>query len=550
MGVTLSFFQDVLFSIGSDQYQSLNDHNSLDISQDFEVSSTYSAWNNLAPRNFVLEPNCLFPIVPLRRLTGYLIYGGLASNNTHPLNNITTVYHADTDTWTTVETHTYQVRGAFASLDATDRIWIWGGVSEMATGYPNGIGYWDGFTILDPSFMWQGVDTSRMNSVPQGVRRIGSTSTLSTDNNIIYYIGGYNAFLNSSINQTATGINPYTLNAARMSDILAFNTVNVTWALITAGGSQIPSPREYHTSVRVPDSDTLLMYGGAAPGDPNNPTATADDYFYTLNMSTFIWTQVTNLGPSAGAGPRFGHSAIVRNNSMFILFGKDGKGNEKNDFHVMDLVHKQWTNSYLASGLYGQSGGSDQPTNSIPSISTSSSSNVGAIVGGVVGGVGGIAAIAGLIAFFMIRKKKKAARNASPMPTGTATSGSGGHNLSGSKDLEKSPSLYNGTKQDIESSIPASGSPHDDQYYTDSDIKRRQETTPFIENPVPPYNEDFASEHHHQQQQQQQSQQQASYIMTPTEPSGIIGLGGDPESDKPDGHVPRFTLEPVKPDGI
>ncbi|KAG0167881.1 Rho GTPase-activating protein 5 [Apophysomyces sp. BC1034] len=428
-----------------------------------------------------------------------------------------------------------------ASLDASDRIWVWGGVSDNSTGFP-GIGYWDGFTILDRS----GVNVTQLGvsatqlGVPQGVRRIGCTATLSNDNNIIYYIGGYNAQMNGLINQTAPGANPYTLSAARMSDILTFDTVSVTWSLTTAGGSQLPSPREYHTAIIVPNSNTLLLYGGAAQGDPNNATATADDYVYTLDMSNFIWTPVTNLGPLAGAGPRFGHSAIVHNNSMFILFGKDGKGNEKNDFHVMDLTHRQWTNSYLASGLYSQpAAGSPGSPNSI----TESSPNIGAIVGGVVGGVVGIAAIAGLIAFFMVRKKKKAARNAATLPN--TPGGGDDHKLSDAKNLEKSPSSDDG-KKDIETSmpsVPASVSPHGTQYSNDSDIRGRQETTPFIDKPLPPHNGD--SQNHNRQQQQQ-----SSYVMTVADPFGGRYADGDLESDKPDGQVPRFILEPMKPDGI
>lgn len=41
---------------------------------------------------------------------------------------------------------------------------------------------------------------------------------------------------------------------------------------------------------------------------------------------------------------------------MFVLFGVDNLGNERNDFFVMDTVHKQWINSYLANGQYESSG--------------------------------------------------------------------------------------------------------------------------------------------------------------------------------------------------
>ncbi|KAF7720999.1 hypothetical protein EC973_005636 [Apophysomyces ossiformis] len=512
-------------SIGGTSLQSLNDHYSLDISKDFNVSTSYTQWTALPSQNFELEKNCLFPIVPLRRVTGYLIYGGLGQNNTRALVNKTTVYHADTDTWTTVDTKTYQVRGALAALDASDRIWVWGGVSEKATGYPNGIGYWDAFSIIDASFMWQGV--SRVTYLPQNVRRIGSTATMSSDNNIIYYIGGYNAFMDSSINQTAPAFpNPYTLNPARMSDILTFDTVKVAWTLNTANGDKLPTPRQYHTAVQLPNSDLIAIYGGAAPSDPDDPRATADDYFYTLNTTNFIWTQITDLGPLQGAGPRFGHSAILHNNSMLILFGMDSRGQERNDFHVMDVVHWKWTSLYRADGLYDE-------IIQVPS-DNSSNNNVGLIVGVVVGVVVGGGAIAGLIVFFLIRRKRQ--RKHQALTTAASS------DLNDNKEEPSHERTHNGPASPQASVLHSNR--EGSHYYSDTDNKARTENVPFFENPAPPYND------YHLRQGDRNHTPSTTLIMTPTDPANAGNVIEDLEASKPDGQIPFHTMEPVKPDGI
>lgn len=71
------------------------------------------------------------------------------------------------------------------------------------------------------------------------------------------------------------------------------------------------------------------------------------------------------------------------------------------------------------------SGSSSTATNGDPTTAPASSSkksNVGPIVGGVIGGVGGAAILAGIIAFFVLRHRRKAraAPSAAFMPAPTA----------------------------------------------------------------------------------------------------------------------------------
>ncbi|KAG0172118.1 hypothetical protein DFQ30_011166 [Apophysomyces sp. BC1015] len=257
-------------------------------------------------------------MVALRRTNAYVILGGLGPNDTTLLHNQSTVYNADSDTWENVEFFNGQIQDSMGGLDATNRVWFWGGVSNPAPRYHRtDTNYWGTFIIFDSTFQWSYLDTTLAQ---HNTTRLGGTSVVSLDNNIIYYIGGINSYRDPNLVPVLRI--PYVLYPALMTDILAFNTINQSWTLINATGSNLPSVRVYHTTIYIPNSDIILLYGGATPiisPDKDervmyNPTTPVDDYIYTLNTTSFVWTQITNLGPYEGAGARFGHSGIVIEN--------------------------------------------------------------------------------------------------------------------------------------------------------------------------------------------------------------------------------------------
>ncbi|KAF7724782.1 hypothetical protein EC973_000738 [Apophysomyces ossiformis] len=237
------------------------------------------------------------------------------------------------------------------------------------------------------------------------------TATASRDQKKIYYIGGIDATPNP--NKGPNGTDPYLVHPALMSQILTFDTSTASWSVANAYGD-IPSGRVYHTAVQLPTSDAILLYGGAqyaklvqSTQALGNPTTTVDDFCYLLNLTTMTWKKITDLGTLAGAGPRFGHSAVVHGNrSMFVFFGTDNQGNERGDFHVMDLQKLRWVPMYSANDQY-----LDPPANAstatpeVPTINSGLSG--GAIAGIIVGAVVGMIAIA-VAVFLWIRRKRSA----------------------------------------------------------------------------------------------------------------------------------------------
>jgi hypothetical protein len=117
-------------------------------------------------------------------------------------------------------------------------------------------------------------------------------------------------------------------------------------------------------------------------------------------------------------------------------------------------------------------------TGTPPPATDSGSSNTGAIVGGVVGGVAGIALIAGAIAFFMIRSRKKANSNV----------GGGGTAYSA---VAPGDPAYPGSPMPPTGYPPSSASPQMSQaggYYNPSSVGTtlQHPETPYLASATPP----------------------------------------------------------------
>ncbi|KAG0165151.1 hypothetical protein DFQ30_008907 [Apophysomyces sp. BC1015] len=178
------------------------------------------------------------------------------------------------------------------------------------------------------------------------------TATVSRDGNLIYHIGGIDA---------------HHQRPALMTDIFIFDTVWLVWKINNATGVRLPSSRVYHTAVQLPDSDSILIYGGAVPAN--------------FDINTAV---------------------LYGNHSMFILFGVDHNGSEHNDFHVMDLTRFQWTNIFHADVQHSESS-TKLPTPMLESQRLAG----GTIAGIVVGSIIGVAVIAAIAAFLLIRKERQ-----------------------------------------------------------------------------------------------------------------------------------------------
>lgn len=87
---------------GTSNQQPTADHYVFDLSNDFIVGNSISAWNN-APSgsDFQTEPNSLFSIVSLN--DSYIVHGGLGyASTSNFLKNTTTMYNTTSKSWSVV----------------------------------------------------------------------------------------------------------------------------------------------------------------------------------------------------------------------------------------------------------------------------------------------------------------------------------------------------------------------------------------------------------------------------------------------------------------
>ncbi|KAG2205547.1 hypothetical protein INT47_005922 [Mucor saturninus] len=327
---------------GTSNQKTTSDHYVFDLSVDFSVEKAIDNWNTVTSTDFQVEPNSLFSIVPLN--DSYLVHGGLGyGSSTQFLRNVTTMFNATTESWETInsinETTMVPSREETSTLDPFNRIWTWGGISDNTTSANiTEVTYHDEMQVLNMNTLtWSFPDSTNTSLQPSFVRaRIAHTETLGRSGKSIFYIGG----LQSDDNDQ--------LIAASMSEILEYNIANNTWFLRKSPvNSTVPSSRRLHSATQIPDHDLIFVYGGSA----TDASKTVTDYSYLLNTTSFEWTAVDIL--NEGAGPRFGHSAVLyKGKSLFIVFGADNLGNLRNDFFILDIANWQWVQTFKTDGVY------------------------------------------------------------------------------------------------------------------------------------------------------------------------------------------------------
>ncbi|KAI8091120.1 uncharacterized protein B0P05DRAFT_504740 [Gilbertella persicaria] len=330
---------------GTSNRKPSTDHYALDLSNDFDLENSINAWNMVDPGNFELEPNSLFSIVPIN--DSFLIHGGLGYGSfTQFIKNTTTLYNITSHSWHTVVANNQSFmmpsREETSTLDPFNRIWTWGGISDNSSS-PNitDTTYHKDLQVLDfNTLSWSFPDkNTKTSSNPTFLLpRLAHSATLARSGDSIYYIGGL------QLNQDNV------LNYAPMNEILQYNITNHTWTLHTSPpNTTIPSPRRLHSATMIPYTDLILIYGGSV----TDGASTVADYIYFLNTTSFIYTPVHIVNTKDGAGPRFGHSAVLYDEkSLFIIFGADELGSLRNDFLVLDIVNWQWISSFKANGVY------------------------------------------------------------------------------------------------------------------------------------------------------------------------------------------------------
>ncbi|KAK4509388.1 uncharacterized protein ATC70_007739 [Mucor velutinosus] len=142
-----------------------------------------------------------------------------------------------------------------------------------------------------------------------------------------------------------------------------------------------------HTANLLPYSGKILIYGGATDdGNEKHPSAVSD-YLYLFDSKTLEYTRVDDYEQSQGAGPRFGHSAILCNNTLFVLFGVNQKGLITNEVYFLSLEGSAtWLKSFSLSSSSSSSvpGANNSNNNFDPHNTLNDKAIIGISIGSVL----------------------------------------------------------------------------------------------------------------------------------------------------------------------
>ncbi|ORZ16254.1 hypothetical protein BCR42DRAFT_32688 [Absidia repens] len=159
-----------------------------------------------------------------------------------------------------------------------------------------------------------------------------------TGDNKMYIIGGMTIKTNVPPNQSRSYVS--------MDQILIFDTINQGWTQIKSQG-QTPTSRRAFTMDYLPKQNQFVIYGGVY--DSGNRTTgrnVSADICYTLNVSTATWTfhdiQTSNAGNQMGAGQIYGHSSILYDDKLYLLFGVDENREYRDDINILDTLTWKW----------------------------------------------------------------------------------------------------------------------------------------------------------------------------------------------------------------
>ncbi|OAC98273.1 hypothetical protein MUCCIDRAFT_115803 [Mucor lusitanicus CBS 277.49] len=398
----------------------LSDHYYLDVSNDLTVASSLTSWTKVVdPPNFVTEATSAYVSVKLSD-TAVLINGGTGVNNNYSyMKNQTVIYHADTNQWETVSNTSSIPQNYYGSgaLGVDNTVVFWGGAAVIGNLLPtfNGTAK---LAITAQTAKW----SLQATSIAPGNPRYGHTATTDQSGKLIYYFGGRDI-----VRDPTTGV--YTRPYSTFTNVLIYHTDTSIWEQKTASSTSPPSNRMSHTATLIPSTGNFIIYGGAGPDSVGNRIPSSD-YLHLYNPTTNTFQPISiSSGSATGAGARFGHSAVLRNKSLFILFGIDSTLLATADFHVLNTDTYAWDTTYyvdgvgpsidgannngtLSGGNGTTSGGSSSNDKKQDEVSSNGLSG-GAVAGIVVGILAVIALIAGFL-FFRRSRQKKAEKDTYP----------------------------------------------------------------------------------------------------------------------------------------
>lgn len=173
-----------------------------------------------------------------------------------------------------------------------------------------------------------------------------------------------------------------------------FNTIsifdfnNYVWSEEECTGS-IPNLGTGFTATLLPDNETILVYGKTIEDDILGGSC------FLLDIKPKVWSPC-RIYNADNYDTRYGHSAVLVGNHLFILFGEDNYGNLKNDMLILDVSNK-YDISFVFEYTYNDS--LSEATKGL---------GIAAIVGIVISCVVLIAGVTGIIFIRQRNQQKKA----------------------------------------------------------------------------------------------------------------------------------------------
>ncbi|KAI8876734.1 hypothetical protein K501DRAFT_279121 [Backusella circina FSU 941] len=211
----------------------------------------------------------------------------------------------------------------------------------------------------------------------------GQTATLGPKN-LIYFLGG----------RFTNGANTVTSTAPSFQTPYIFDPQQSIWTpqVTLGGGADIPSNRYGHSATYLPNSHRIFIFGGARVSNGLNDDA---NFAFILDLDSNAYTKVNLSTSPSGMNSRYGHSAVLMNNSLFIMFGKS-QAQLTNEIDMIDVSNSdptaiKWSSVYPPVEKTAEGNGGK--------------TSAGTIAGATVGSIVGVGIIAGAI-FFFLRKKK------------------------------------------------------------------------------------------------------------------------------------------------
>ncbi|KAG2230225.1 hypothetical protein BDF21DRAFT_490689 [Thamnidium elegans] len=411
-----------IYCSGGDTSPSLTSDNSIDTTlyslniSNFDGKSSDSMsnqWNKVVPASPFQTENRRTPTsIVLSDGKRFLIQGGHNMYG-NKLSNQSIIYDTSSNTWSKARSYaiagvgTKQIYYSTAVNLPDDLVGFYGGLEQVANiSAPeiaeNGIampfdannGSYVGFSHLTMLTSGSGIwsSFSPQSKTLADFYPNSQTATINPITGKIYYLGG--SYYTTSSNGNPARV-PFNWAAV-------FSTKSGTWSNETLNGV-VPTDRIYHTANLLPNSQELILYGGS-----DNGLVASTDYCFTLNLETNTWTKQDNVNvPSYLSGPRFSHSAVLVDSTLFILFGRGLDGTLNPSLLTIDVTSISnivYTATYIASAISNTP--NNTTNNTIPNSKESSGLSKGAI-GGIA--AGSIVAGLGIIAFilFYLRRQKK-----------------------------------------------------------------------------------------------------------------------------------------------